>query len=113
MTETDEPVDALLRRAKYTPEHLTEEDLARLSALFNQVAVVFGATFMDAIRILSAAMVEFATAVQPYVEYMPGREYRKMRKARQIREHRERVAARVPKWKRPQVQAGTRTSDAQ
>ncbi len=90
----------LIHVAQFEPESLTEEDLARISAAMNDLTRTLIESFTPAFKALGAVFSTIADALLPYVEYMPGPEFRRFRKTRQLREHRERVAARIPAWKR-------------
>lgn len=99
-TTPEATITDLIERAQFNPELLTEADIARLSAEFDELARMIGEALTPVMRVLIDAFTMLTEALLPYVEYMPGREFRRFRKNRKLREHRERVAARVPAWKR-------------
>lgn len=97
---TEPTITELVDRAQHHPELLTEQDITSLSAEFSDLAATITETLTPLFQILIDVFATMTDALLPYIEYMPGREFRRFRKNRRLREHRERVAARRPAWKR-------------
>lgn len=79
---------------------ISPDDIERFRIAFDALSKLLVDAFTPIVNAAVDALAQWWAAIEPLTGHMPGKAFRKARKAQQIRDHRARVAARVPAWKR-------------